>query len=670
MAQPTAVPTASPTRSPIASPSASPVTASPTETGVTPAPTAQSHTCTPVSLAGVLGLVDVYSDVGGAASSTSAIAYSGASATQLSVPSAAAATSGSLLASVHTAGLGAAGFSVAAARAASVAAVLRTPTVYEASDGVHDRERVRVAVQLRDASGNSAVLHAGLGVALELSGASATLSAACSLHAVASGLATCTRSVPGSWFSASAGSASAVVKVTYAGVSGAVATASAGSVALAASPVHSALSASGMTLALPTSPRFAGDALDAALTASLIGVGYGLRAWTVTLRADRSALTLSSHSVDSVWGDAQVTQTDAGSELSLSVLVNSPASDVSTNTAVQGSGIKVLVARLRVKGGAAAGTYGVSLAVDAMLNFGGFIFVEDGHALALDHRSGGSASGAGELVVESRAWRGLFAYAPGGRAVVSNTAPVTGGSVTVGALTAMRVSSRPHASSFEWTSKACSSGSGALSLAGCVVQLSAGAAAGGAATVQVAADGLTASVPFDVWHPGTLSLAVDAAQLGRFDGCASRYEWTRLRLRAGELDVTPLLAAGDLGHDDGVQLAYVSAAAGTSRVLVEGVAAGSADVWLSAQQGTVRVSVLVSATATVEIASLSAHLVTGLSGPSLTPSTLSTASSAMDVAFALEQRLDSEGDSGQVASPPNPCAPPCRHFARATSCSC
>ena len=102
----------------------------------------------------------------------------------------------------------------------------------------------------------------------------------------------------------------------------------------------------------------------------------------------------------------------------------------------------------------------------------------------------------------------------------------------------------------------------------------------------------------------------------------------------------------------------------------EGVAAGSADVWLSAQQGTVRVSVLVSATATVEIASLSAHLVTGLSGPSLTPSTLSTASSAMDVAFALEQRLDSEGDSGQVASPPNPCAPPCRHFARATSCSC
>ena len=52
---------------------------------------------------------------------------------------------------------------------------------------------------------------------------------------------------------------------------------------------------------------------------------------------------LSSHTVASVWGDAQVEQT-AGT---LSVLVNSPSNDVADNTAVQGSGIPVLVARLR-----------------------------------------------------------------------------------------------------------------------------------------------------------------------------------------------------------------------------------------------------------------------------------------------------------------------------------
>ena len=129
-----------------------------------------------------------------------------------------------MLASLGDSLLGETGFSVAQSRGASAVAVLRTSTVYQASDGVHDRERVRVAVQLHDASGNSAVLRAGLSVTLELSGASTTLSASCSLHTVASGLATCTRSVPGSWFSATAGSASAAVKVTYAGVSGAGAT--------------------------------------------------------------------------------------------------------------------------------------------------------------------------------------------------------------------------------------------------------------------------------------------------------------------------------------------------------------------------------------------------------------------------------------------------------------
>ena len=82
-----------------------------------------------------------------------------------------------------------------------------------------------------------------------------------------------------------------------------------GVVSLAATPSHAALSTSGMTLSLPSSPRFALDQLDVRLTASLIDVNYGLRSWTVTLRTLGASLRLLWHRVDSVWGDAQVTHT-------------------------------------------------------------------------------------------------------------------------------------------------------------------------------------------------------------------------------------------------------------------------------------------------------------------------------------------------------------------------
>ena len=144
----------------------------------------------------------------------------------------------------------------------------------------------------------------------------------------------------------------------------------------------------------------------------------------------------------------------------------------------------------------------------------------------------------------------------------------------------------------------CSTSDSALLLLGCAVWLVSGATSGGAATVSVdlSNPSLTASVPFDVWHPGALSLEVDDAELNLIEGCTTdRFEWTRLRLRSDPpdmLDMTPLLAAGDLGSDAGVSLSFVSSADGTSRVVVEGVTAGSADVWLSSQD-TVRLTLSV-----------------------------------------------------------------------------
>ena len=102
-----------------------------------------------------------------------------------------------------------------------------------------------------------------------------------------------------------------------------------------------------------------------------------------------------------------------------------------------------------------------------------------------------------------------------------------------------------------------------MQLSSCAVQLMSAATEGGAVAVDVAlaSPSLAASVPFDVWHPGSLSLEVGDTELSLLDGCTSRYEWTRLWLRASSLDGTPLGGSGDLESDAGVQLTLVAAAA-------------------------------------------------------------------------------------------------------------
>ena len=88
-------------------------------------------------------------------------------------------------------------------------------------------------------------------------------------------------------------------------------------------------------------------------------------------------------------------------------------------------------------------------------------------ASAVMHSAGGSTfharsmmadggSSAGRVTVEAATVVGLFAYAPGGRAVVANVAPITGDAVSVGAISAYTVSNRPHASNYASASVSCS----------------------------------------------------------------------------------------------------------------------------------------------------------------------------------------------------------------------
>ena len=116
-------------------------------------------------------------------------------------------------------------------------------------------------------------------------------------------------------------------------------------------------------------------------------------AWTVTLTYDTDVLSLQSHAVDNIWGDATTTE-EAGQ---LGLLMNCAANCDATNTAVTGQDIPILTATFRVSASAAVQSLAsaISLRVNAMLNFGNNFIVEEANALVLDSRDGGGSSGTG-----------------------------------------------------------------------------------------------------------------------------------------------------------------------------------------------------------------------------------------------------------------------------------
>ena len=445
---------------------------------------------------------------------------------------------GQLFLSIAGVALAQSGYSLGSAPPARLRAVLRTPHVYAPSHGPHDRDEVVVAVQLTDAEGNTQVDLTHLVLMLKLLSSNGTTSATCSVAAL-TGLATCRHTVPNGWFAS--GSLETVLQLQYSG--SLQLEHAAGNVTLHPAPAQSRIPTSGMTLSLPTSPRFGDDQFTAKASASLLGVTYGLMAWTATLSYDVQLLSLESFVIDGIWGGATTSQT-AGE---LRVLMNCPASCDESNTAVTGEGIPIMSATFRVSSSAPVGSHtsAVSLRVNAMLNFGNNFVVQEQDALVLDGRDGGNT--AGELVVELPVVAGLFAYFAGGSATLLNTAPITGMNVST-AITASTVGTRPHAAEYTAVSAACTSPAGSvLALSGCTATASALSSGGGVATIDVNASGLTTLLTLRVWHPAPLSLQLDDETLNRLDGCASggngAYQSSRLRVLSGGLDVTPLLGA-------------------------------------------------------------------------------------------------------------------------------
>jgi hypothetical protein len=438
--------------------------------------------------------------------SSSAAAAAAVDAASLNFTAFVPGASGVVGLSLAGASLAQSSYAVGHAEATQLRAVLRTAHAYALSDGYHDRNAVLVAFQLSDAEGNTAVERSGLAVRLVLTnmatGGNAETSSNCPSPDAASGLATCSCTVPAGWFStAAAGSVSARLEVYYGHGAGPLRLEQpAGSVVLHRAPVHSALDATGMTLALPASPRFVGDRFTARASASLIGVTYKLRSWYVAFYYDAALLRLDSHQQDALWGDATVNTDEAGV---LKMLVLSPANgDADADSALLGGRDIPLATLTFVVQAAAAGTHGsaVSLSILSMTNFGTVTFVENRDALVLDGRDVGHATG--QLEVEAAAAAGMFAYFAGGSTWLQNTAPLTGADVSKGVLV-RSASTRPADADSSDATATCTSdaGSTVLTLSGCTALGTAAASEGGAATITALVNDLSVSVAWPKPRP-------------------------------------------------------------------------------------------------------------------------------------------------------------------------
>ncbi len=122
-----------------------------------------------------------------------------------------------------------------------------------------------------------------------------------------------------------------------------------GSVALQRSPVQSELDQSGMTLSLPSAPLYVGDSFTVSVSASLVNVGYGLMAWTISLGYQPEVLSLQDQGPyeDAIWVDAIVTKQTG----SLKMIVLKPLCAPDCGSSVSGRGVPIATATFTVKSG-------------------------------------------------------------------------------------------------------------------------------------------------------------------------------------------------------------------------------------------------------------------------------------------------------------------------------
>lgn len=421
-------------------------------------------------------------------------------------------------------------YAAAAQPASSVVPVLRTALLYA------DRSELHASFLLRDAHGRSLVSSDGLTVRMVATGPSGTLltSLPCAHGSVASGVGDCSTTVPSDWFSSAVSSqVSVAVRVYYSSVP--VASADAGNATLAASPVHTALTAAGLLAVMPCSPRFRDDEFEVPITAHTNpGAGFALNAWSLELAWGSATLALVSFSSSDLFSTPTTNRDDAAGTLRVAVVGTQASTSLSD---VTGTTVPLLTVRFRVRSGAADNsTHSGVLGLTALelLNQGSYRFVDN--ATAQIHDARGGSQTAGQLTVERVVSAGHLAHTA--LADIVNTAVLSGSAVerSVGVV---EVFSRAATGAADASSAfSCNSTntavlgthvSGSGTPAGCTLVLNGSEVGGGSVSVLLPALSLT--LPMRVWYPISATVSIADGLLNRIsgaDGLSSIYQVSKV----------------------------------------------------------------------------------------------------------------------------------------------
>lgn len=421
-------------------------------------------------------------------------------------------------------------YAAAAQPASSVVPVLRTALLYA------DRSELHASFLLRDAHGRSLVSSDGLTVRMVATGPSGTLltSLPCAHGSVASGVGDCSTTVPSDWFSSAVSSqVSVAVRVYYSSVP--VASADAGNATLAASPVHTALTAPGLLAVMPCSPRFRDDEFEVPITAHTNpDAGFALNAWSLELAWGSATLALVSFSSSDLFSTPTTNRDDAAGTLRVAVVGTQASTSLSD---VTGTTVPLLTVRFRVRSGAADNsTHSGVLGLTALelLNQGSYRFVDN--ATAQIHDARGGSQTAGQLTVERVVSAGHLAHTA--LADIVNTAVLSGSAVerSVGVV---EVFSRAATGAADASSAfSCNSTntavlgthvSGSGTPAGCTLVLNGSEVGGGSVSVLLPALSLT--LPMRVWYPISATVSIADGLLNRIsgaDGLSSIYQVSKV----------------------------------------------------------------------------------------------------------------------------------------------
>ena len=537
-------------------------------------------------------------------------------------------------------------YAVAAQPVSDVEAVLRTAVVYA------DRSALHVSYALRDSDGRSLVSSSGLVVQMSVTGSSGTLTSSPCTHST-NGIGDCSLAVPSEWFAAARTSqVSILVQVLYCpSACELAASARVENATLAASPVHMAVAEPGLLAVLPHSPRFRDDVFSVPITAHTNpSAGFALKAWSLRLAWNTSALAFVSFSSSSLYATPTTNRDDAAGTLRVAVV----GTQASTSLAdVTGTSVPLLTATFRVRSDAAENytqSSAVTLTALEFLNQGNFLFVENAAAQINDARGGSQTSG--QLAVERLVTVGHMVHTD--VADIVNTAALSGSAVqrSVGVV-ALYSRAATGAADVSAAFSCSSTDVAALGTSGCTLALSGAETRGAAMSVRVsntASGALLSTLRMRVWYPTSAAISLSDAVLNRISS-STAYQST-------ELTVFATFGGDNLTSTELVDVtSLVSVSIGDSSIValdsdsnLRGLAAGSTMLSVSSCPSlSVQTSVTVS-DAAVELTALQVFLVTGVAWQTAAPAMVAQvpASSSFTATAQLQHLLKAEGDVAEV----------------------